>query len=391
MVKPKILIVDDRPENLLSMELLFENEPCDIVKSSSGNEALVHVINHDFAVVLLDVQMPGMDGFETAELMRSNTKTEQIPIIFVTAISKEKQYIFKGYEAGAVDYIFKPLEPEILRNKVGVFLRLYNQQKTLKTTNYKLLQSIEELEKSSQKILGQQKSVIEEERLKVILEMAGATAHELNQPLMVLLGSIELIEMCQNNKEKVTRHLARIKESATRISKVTQEIQDIQHYDVKSHDINTQIINFEKKINILYIEESEDDFNRIKDILSSKKNISLLYAGTIQEGLSLIGKKSKSSIDIIFMDYIQKNETGFNLMKQLDKDNPDIPVVIIAGQDDKVIASQLIQAGAYDYLPKSRINADSLSRIINHTLLKSRLKIDLKRMQARLIEISTQG
>jgi len=129
--KPKILIVDDRPENLLAMEMIFENEPCDIIKASSGNEALAHMMAHDFAVVLLDVQMPGMDGFETAELMRGNRKTGHVPIIFVTAISKERQHVFKGYETGAVDYIFKPIEPEILKSKVGVFLRLYNQQKTL--------------------------------------------------------------------------------------------------------------------------------------------------------------------------------------------------------------------------------------------------------------------
>ncbi len=375
--KPKILIVDDRPENLLSMELLFENEPCDIVKASSGNEALAHVITHDFAVVLLDVQMPGMDGFETAELMRNNTKTENIPIIFVTAISKEKQHIFKGYEAGAVDYIFKPLEPEILKSKVGVFLRLYKQQKTLKNAN--------------QKIIEQQKSVIEEERLKVLLEMAGATAHELSQPLMTLLGSIELIEMCPDNQKKMTKHLARIKESGMRISEVIRKIQAIRHYDIKSHDNNSQIINLDQKINILCIEDSEDDFKRMKNILSYRKDISLSHAQTIKEGFSVISTQGRSCVDIIFLDYILEDGNGFNFMEQLERNDTNIPVVIITEQGDEVISSHLIQVGAYDYLTKSMISTGSLSRIINHTIEKSRLKMDLRRMQDMMIEKSTKG
>ena len=88
--KPKILVVDDRPENLMAIELIFQDEPWEVVKALSGSEALSHMIVHDFAVVLLDVQMPDMDGFETAELMRGSKKTGHVPIIFVTAISKEK-------------------------------------------------------------------------------------------------------------------------------------------------------------------------------------------------------------------------------------------------------------------------------------------------------------
>lgn len=129
MKNANILIVDDRPENLLVLEGLLENMECNIVKATSGNEALSLMLDYDFAVVLLDVQMPEMDGFETAELMRGSEKTRYIPILFVTAISKEQKCIFKGYEVGAVDYLFKPIEPIILQSKVRVFLELYNQKK----------------------------------------------------------------------------------------------------------------------------------------------------------------------------------------------------------------------------------------------------------------------
>lgn len=130
--KTNILIVDDQPANLLALEGLFEDLDLNVVTATSGNEALSLMLEYDFALVLLDVQMPDMDGFETAALMRGRKETRHLPIIFVTAINKGKKHIFKGYEAGAVDYLFKPIEPEILRSKVRVFLELYQQRELLK-------------------------------------------------------------------------------------------------------------------------------------------------------------------------------------------------------------------------------------------------------------------
>ena len=140
-----ILVVDDRPENLLVMESLLEDMDCRIIKAASGNEALSLMLDYDFALVLMDVQMPGMDGFETAELMRGSERTRYIPIIFVTAISKEQKCIFKGYELGAVDYLFKPIEMEILRSKVRVFLELYNQKKIVEEQAAMLKLKVKEL------------------------------------------------------------------------------------------------------------------------------------------------------------------------------------------------------------------------------------------------------
>ena len=110
--KQKILMVDDRPENLVALEAVLEGDDRVLIKANSGNEALMLLLKHQFSLVLLDVQMPRMDGFEVAELMRANKKIQKVPIIFVTAISKEKKYVFKGYECGAVDYLFKPIEPD---------------------------------------------------------------------------------------------------------------------------------------------------------------------------------------------------------------------------------------------------------------------------------------
>jgi response regulator RpfG family c-di-GMP phosphodiesterase len=126
-----ILMVDDHPENLIALDAILEGVECNLLRAHSGNEALAMLLKHDVALVLLDVQMPGMDGFEVAELMRKSNKTKMIPIIFVTAISKEAKYVARGYDVGAIDYMFKPLNPEILRHKARFFLDLDMQKKRL--------------------------------------------------------------------------------------------------------------------------------------------------------------------------------------------------------------------------------------------------------------------
>jgi PAS domain S-box-containing protein len=127
----EILIVDDRPENLLALEAILEPLGQILVRAGSGDEALRKLLAHDVAMILLDVQMPGINGFETAKLIKSRERTKFIPIIFLTAISKDEEYIFEGYSAGAVDYMAKPFNPDILRSKVSVFVDLYQKQRQL--------------------------------------------------------------------------------------------------------------------------------------------------------------------------------------------------------------------------------------------------------------------
>jgi PAS domain S-box-containing protein len=126
-----ILLVDDRAENLLALEAILEPLGQRLVRAQSGEDALRCLLDDEFAVILLDVQMPRMNGFETARMIKSRERTKFIPIIFLTAISKEDEYVFHGYSVGAVDYIFKPFQPEILRSKVQVFVELYRQRRRI--------------------------------------------------------------------------------------------------------------------------------------------------------------------------------------------------------------------------------------------------------------------
>ena len=128
MTMPKILIVDDRPENLTAMQIALEDINAEIVTALSGKEALRLLLKKNFTLILLDVQMPDMNGFETAELIRSRKNTKNIPIIFLTAINKDEEHAIKGYESGAIDYIYKPVNPNILISKVNSLLKHYNEQ-----------------------------------------------------------------------------------------------------------------------------------------------------------------------------------------------------------------------------------------------------------------------
>lgn len=134
MTTQTILLVDDRQENLIALEAILEAPDRVLVKAANGQEALAQALRHDLALILLDVQMPDMDGFEVAELLRRNVKTRQVPVIFCTAISKEKRYITRGYDVGAVDYLFKPIDPDLLVQKVRVFLELDRQKRQLQQT-----------------------------------------------------------------------------------------------------------------------------------------------------------------------------------------------------------------------------------------------------------------
>jgi PAS domain S-box-containing protein len=127
LTKTNVLVVDDRPDGLLALEAVLTSDSYNLIQANSGRKALECASEQDFAVILLDVQMPEMDGFECARLLREHPRTRTTPIIFVTAINKEERHINQGYESGAVDYIFKPLDPFILRSKVDIFVDIFNK------------------------------------------------------------------------------------------------------------------------------------------------------------------------------------------------------------------------------------------------------------------------
>lgn len=375
-----ILIVDDKPANLLALRKLLGRPGLNIVEATGGNDALSLMLEYDFALILLDVQMPDMDGFETAELIRGNEETKHIPIIFVTAISKEQKYIFKGYDKGAVDYLFKPLDPDILKSKVNIFLELYKQKEDLKKANT-------ELYKANERILEQQEGLIEEARLKVLLQMLGANAQKLNQPLAFLLDNVELLEKHSDNREKSVECISRIKESGRKISDIANKIRTINYSEpIPSYDGSSSVVNFNREINILVIDDSGDVFEGIKAFLGDQDLVNMSLAANMKEALTMLGQ---GQFDMIFLDHLLNDGTSIDFLREAEKEGIETPVIVISGQGDEMLVSQVIQLGAYEYLPKNRINLESVSRVINNTLERARLRNDVKKAQAKMAEMST--
>ena len=226
--KYKILLVDDRPENLITLEGILESPELEIYTANSGNEALGILLEHDFALVLMDVQMPGMDGFETAEIMRSNEKTKQIPIIFVTAISKQRKHIFRGYRAGAVDYLYKPLDLEILKSKMGAFIEFFKHRTALQETTKKLQFTVKKLEEA--------KNEAEHATSTKSLFLA-SMSHEIRTPLNGIIGMADLGLMDSDLSGLQKERLEDIKKSGETLLEIINDILDISKVEADAFEL----------------------------------------------------------------------------------------------------------------------------------------------------------
>jgi signal transduction histidine kinase len=183
-VRGRVLMVDDRADNLLALEAVLDPLDAELVRARSGEEALRALLSGDFAVIVLDVQMPGMDGFETASLIKAREKTRNVPIIFLTAISGEAEHHLRGYRSGAVDYVYKPFSPEALRAKVAVFLELWRQGSQLERQRVELARQLAEVERLNGEL----------ERSNAALERLGAAAAvEIQEPLDNVAGMLDLL------------------------------------------------------------------------------------------------------------------------------------------------------------------------------------------------------
>jgi len=180
----KLLIVDDLPENLRALDALIRDEQRLVFQAQSGEEALSLMLEHDFALAILDVQMPGMDGFELAELMRSTSRTRNIPIVFVSAAGRELNYAFKGYETGAVDFLYKPLDPDAVRSKVHVFVTLDQQRREMQ----RQMEALEAARREQEVLLGELNATQAElqRSLRMRDGFMSLVAHELRTPLNTL-------------------------------------------------------------------------------------------------------------------------------------------------------------------------------------------------------------
>lgn len=320
--KPKtftILLVDDKGENLVSLEHMLEADHRVILKATSGNEALKTVLRHDdIGLIMLDVQMPEMDGYEVARLLQTNPKTKDIAIIFVTAINKEEQYVMRGFEEGAVDYLSKPLDVNITRAKVAVFEKLYRYQHELKET-------MTEKEKVNKQL----------ERFMYVV------AHDLKSPLsgaiglLALINEDERIQSAPDLKEYMkivlgaTNHLTEMITSMldyTRQSEMEQTIEE-----VNVHELVTQLSKLLFPPANIHIETVgtlpvlETNKLKLQQVFQNLISNAIKYNDK-KEGLITIGGADKGEF---YEFYVKDNGPGvakrdtdriFKLFERLDKE-----------------------------------------------------------------------
>jgi signal transduction histidine kinase len=220
-MKHKILIVDDRPENTYSLECMLMDDEREILKAGSGEEALKIAFREELSLILLDVQMPEMDGFEVARMLKSTKKTRKIPIVFVTAISKEKKYMLKGLNEGAVDYLFKPLDTDVTQAKVNTLLMFYEQQKEIEQINAELMR------------LNDEKNYF-----------LGVASHDLRNPIGNILTLTTLIQQGEGEKlsGEYAKYLDVIVQTSSNMLELLNNLLDVSRIESGKHNLSYSTI-----------------------------------------------------------------------------------------------------------------------------------------------------
>ncbi len=375
--------------------LLVEDDPGDarlvVEQLCNGGKHTFHVVNEgtlsaalealksgEFCVVLLDLSLP--DSFGTDTIDEIHKHAPELPIIVLTGADDEGLAV-EAVQKGAQDYLIKG---EV---SSGVLTRAILYAEYRKQSELKLTQTIDALKEANQQVLAQQKSVIEEERLKVLLQMAGATAHELNQPIMTLLGTIELMQLDEPHPQGWDSHLERIEQAGRRIADIVKKITTIRDVDYKPYPGGTSIINLDRQIEVLAIEDNDADYERFKGHMAHQERIRMTRARSKTNAIRLLEKKK---FNLVFLDYLLADGNGIELLQWMEKEGIDLPVIAVTGHGDEIVASHMIKAGALDYLPKASINQDTLSHGIFNALEKFQLKKEAQRATQKMVQMATR-
>jgi two-component system cell cycle response regulator len=372
-----ILVIEDDPTYAMIVT--------DALASSCGHHVIDNVrtlkeglekLDHQhFDLILLDLSLPDSTGIAVVD--RLIEKAARLPIVVLADVG-DLQFASLAIQKGVQDFWVKEEMP------AGALVRILDNAMMRNQSQLALQHTIENLKRTNKKILDQQKSVVDQERLKMMLQMAGATAHELNQPLMSLLGYLELIEVSNDKPEK---YLAGIKKSGERILAIVKKIQSIRLDCVIPHTGGPGIINLDQTITLLSIEDSDHDFGRLEEILKHQSQVNLLRVKSIREAFEMI---EAYPVELVFLDHILPDGTAFDFLRILDEEKKQLPVVVVTGQGNEKLASQIIQAGAYDYINKGNLNLSSVTRMVKNALEKFQLKQEMQKAIDKLAEMATR-
>lgn len=332
---PKCLLVDDLEENLIALKAVLADEKVQVYTARSGNEALELILEHDFALALLDVQMPDMDGFELAEIMRSTEKTRNVPIIFVTAAGSSAQRVFRGYEAGAVDFLHKPLAAQVVVSKVRIFLELFNQKAELQ-------RKIKEL-RATEEIL--QKALVSRD------EFMSICSHELKTPLTSLKMQLQIVDRLRAKQgdavafsvEKMERFLYQADRSVDRIVHLVNDMLDISRVATGRLSLDLENVNVSE-----LVEEVLDRLSPLMEMANCRVSF------------------SSNGKFLVHADKFRIEQVLTNLLTNAAKYAPDKPVeVSVTGNDLQVEIKVTDHGEGIPYENQARI-FERFERAVSH-------------------------
>lgn len=261
-------------------------------------------------------------------------------------------------------------------------------EEELKRTSDDLGKTVKKLKDANRQIFEQQKRIVEEERLKVLLQLAGATAQELNQPLTAMLGNIELMKIKEAIPERLAGYISAIEASGKRMAEIVSRVQGVPHYEAKPDSAAARsLISLDQEIAVLAAEDSDEEFSLMVACLKEVGSIKVTRARAIEEAVQLA---ERGLFDLILSDYVLPDGNALDLLERLQQTEIETPVIVITAHGNEIVASQVIQAGGYDYMPFDLVNKRSLSRSVSNVLEKARLKREIKLAQRKMADMATR-
>ncbi len=382
----KILLIEDDPAYSRLIQKMLTRAAgtrCNLKTGDSLSNGLDQIRFSGTDVIILDLNLPDSRGLDT--FFKVHSDVPATPIIVLTG-HKDEKLALEAVGKGAQDYLVKgEVDGNLLLQAIRYGIERKKVEGALQKANGDLKDTIQKLNNANQKILEQKNVAIKEERLKVLLEMAGATAHKINQPLMALLGSIDLMKIHKDSPEKLERHMNNIAQAAQRISGIVKKIQGIHHYRTESYLDTDSIITFDQNPSFLLVTASNHNFNNLKNILQSMEHVNIFRSGKIAEAIPVLKEKD---IDLILTDYALSDGCGLDFLQKMGKGQSEIPVIIITENEDENLGSRFIRAGAYGYISKPKISNESVHGTIKNALEKARLKMEIKLAKRKLADIS---